>query len=152
MNEQEEKLLPRDFAPQAIMQLRERGQTFTVSGRKSESFVTARKTLLSILKPEQIETFELFGFAEVTGSSGKRYRVHYRRGNNVSQLNLKGVAFRGADCHLPESFYEIPLDINIVAQILALRTNDIEFAQISCGIDPIEFNHESYIHHNHITY
>jgi len=100
----------------------------------------ARQALIAILSDEQYAQLYHYGFIEQRGQSGTiLYRVHWHRGNNVSVFpHMRKYATAGLSCFV----YSECLDDTIISNILALRTNEVEFCATACSEPPFESRHD----------
>lgn len=98
--------------------------------RNREGNKVSRAALIAILSVEQYAQLYHYGFVEQRGRSGKLYRIHWHRGNNVSVFQRGDTyATSGLSCFvMSESF-----DDTIISNILALRTNEDQFRRTACS-------------------
>jgi hypothetical protein len=76
------------------------------------------------LSPEQLAQYEESASFEVVGSkTGKRYRIHHGRLQNVYELDGEGHPIRGC-CFMPEGGLALTMGDVMLAQKIALETDE----------------------------
>lgn len=101
----------------------------------------ALKLLLSVLTPEQRQTYADLGYIECTGSLGTRYRINRGHTYNVSWLNEWGRE-AGEVCATPDRWHghggsrEMPDEDVMLGQLLSLVTDERAFLRIAHGPKP----------------
>jgi hypothetical protein len=92
------------------------------AARQAEAEDKAFALLKAWLSPEQIAQLEREACFDVTGSkTGKRYRIHLGRVQNVYELDRKGHPIRGW-CFTPQLY--LPMGDVMLAQKIALETDE----------------------------
>lgn len=126
--------LPRDIASRKLLIefVEDNARAF----RTVRPWSVSRQALIAILTDEQYAQLYHYGFVEQWGHLGTRlYRVHYRRGNNVSVFPLRRTrAVSGLCCFVHSECF----DDTIISNILALRTDEDEFRRTACSEPPLE--------------
>lgn len=99
-----------------------------------ESNKKAKELLLSILTPDQIETYENYGYVDIEGNwSGNIYRVDTGTCWNVTRLDGKDksrYSYSGMKmCATPKE--TLPAGDRLATQILFIQTNEQEFLRVA---------------------
>lgn len=96
--------------------------------------VRARTLLLRLLNDDDRRYFDQHGIVRVTGSDGGVYELDPAWTGNVRQYCEANGRWRRWCAHIrseDEHGYPIPIDDNLVAQLLTLRTDEREFHRIA---------------------
>lgn len=97
--------------------------------RDGASEDAALKLLKEHLSPEQLACYERHTYFHVTGGhSGKTYRIHYGRQQNIKELDKNGRV-RGTWCFLPTG--DVPAGDCMLAQKLGLELGEKEVLKIA---------------------
>jgi len=98
--------------------------------RENRDSRQSRAALIAILSVEQYAQLYHYGFVEQRGRSGKLYRIHWHRGNNVSVFQPGDkCASTGLSCFVMSECF----DDTVISNILALRTDEDKFCRTACN-------------------
>ncbi|MBT2213488.1 hypothetical protein [Actinomadura sp. NEAU-AAG7] len=90
--------------------------------------------LAAILDEDNRARLESGKHLVITGSHGGRYAVQTGYSGNVYRLDVKGQPFTSYCAHPPmiAGTRDVPVQVAMVAQILAIQTDEIEFLRVAC--------------------
>jgi hypothetical protein len=116
----------------ALRDARLNGERAARDRSRVEASNRADDLLLSMLSPEQRESYFLNNHFEVIGSCGNRYRIREGVSGNIDWLDDETGEVKGRLCAHPTMERDwLPVQDVAVAQLLALTTDEMSFVRVA---------------------